>query len=39
MNQDAKSVNHFLRQKRVFPQYISIVFRSSYAQGLCIARG
>jgi len=39
MNQDAESVNRYLRQKRVFPQNISIVFRSSYGLNLCIARG
>jgi len=34
MNQDGKTVNHFFRQKRVFPQNISVVFRSGYGLDL-----
>jgi len=34
MNQDAKSVNHFFRKKRAFPQNISVAFRSGYGLNL-----
>jgi len=39
MRLNAKTVNHFSRQKRAFPQIISVVFRSGYGLNLCIARG
>jgi hypothetical protein len=34
MRSEAKSVNRFLCEKRAFPQYISVVFRSSYGLNL-----
>jgi hypothetical protein len=34
MNQDAKRVNLFLRQKGAFPQDISVAFRSGYGLDL-----